>query len=197
MKMSRVQRLLINRTSNRKKYELVVRMLDLTGAGELGRALEIGCGAGFVAAGLNDRYGTSVVGVDIDPEQIKIARERQGEREGLRFLEADAANLPFKDEEFDLVISQMVLHHIPDWQGTLAELARVLKLGCLYIFDDAVYTDITHKYLRPLLKGHSFYSEESVAAVLRDRGLHMVHQEEQWGTMKFLVRHCIMIFRKE
>jgi ubiquinone/menaquinone biosynthesis C-methylase UbiE len=196
MRMSRVQRLIVNRSNNRKKLELVERTLELVGAERPDRALEIGCGAGFVAEGLMRRYNTSVVGVDIDQEQLRIARERHGHNENLCFLESDAANLPFEDEEFDLVLSQMVLHHISEWEETLREVARVLKTNCFYIFDDAVYTDITGRYLRPLLKGHSFYSKEEVASILGQCDMRLVYQEEPWGLLKFLVRHCVMVFQK-
>jgi ubiquinone/menaquinone biosynthesis C-methylase UbiE len=197
MKMSRIQRLLINRTNNRKKLELVERMLGIAGAVELDNALEIGSGAGFVAAGLNRLYGMSVDGVDVDPEQVRIAKERSGDNERLRFHEADAQDLPFEDEEFDLVLSQMVLHHVPEWDKALEEITRVLRRGRIYIFDDAVYTAITRKYLRFLLKGHSFYSQDEVLSVLRGYGMQLVHQEELWGLLKFLVRHSVMVFRKQ
>ena len=196
MKMSRVQRLVINRRGNPQKVEMVESLIDKAGARSAGTVLEVGCGAGFVAFNLHDRYGMIVTGVDVDIEQIEAARDNYGSSETLRFIESDAASLPFDDGEFDLVIMQMVLHHIPEWQATLGELARVLKQGHFLIFDDAVYTDVTSKYLKPLLRGHSFYSEEEVIETLCDRGLSVVHQEEKWGVMKFLVRHCILLFQK-
>lgn len=196
MKMSRVQRLVVNRLGNPQKLELVESMLDKAGAQRSGTVLEVGCGAGFVAFNLNERHGMSVTGVDVDAKQIKAARDSYGSSETLRFLESDTASLPFKDGEFDLVIVQMVLHHVPEWQAALGELARVLKQGRFLVFDDAVYTDVTRKYLKALLKGHSFYSEEEVIETLRDRDLSVVHQEEKWGVMKFLVRHCILLFQK-
>lgn len=196
MKMSRVQRLVVNRLGNPQKLELVESMLDKAGAQRSGTVLEVGCGAGFVAFNLHERHGMSVTGVDVDAEQIKAARDSYGSSETLRFLESDTASLPFKDGEFDLVIVQMVLHHVPEWQAALGELARVLKQGRFLVFDDAVYTDVTRKYLKALIKGHSFYSEEEVIETLRDRDLSVVHQEEKWGVMKFLVRHCILLFQK-
>jgi ubiquinone/menaquinone biosynthesis C-methylase UbiE len=57
---------------------------------------------------------------------------------GVRFQVAEATNLPFADDEFDLVYTNKTTHHIPDWPQALAEIARVLKPGGRLLYSDFV-----------------------------------------------------------
>jgi ubiquinone/menaquinone biosynthesis C-methylase UbiE len=91
------------------------------------RVLEIGCGAGYDAYDIA-RHGATYTGVDITPENIERTR-RHLALSGLkgRVLEADAEALPFENEQFDVVFSNGVLHHVPDISAALLEANRVLK----------------------------------------------------------------------
>jgi ubiquinone/menaquinone biosynthesis C-methylase UbiE len=48
----------------------------------------------------------------------------------------DALCLPLKDESMDAVFGFGVLHHVPNWRGSLAEFARVLKVGGVYFMEE-------------------------------------------------------------
>src|SRR6266851_7293665 len=93
------------------------------------RVLEIGCGLGtdgaqFALAGAN------YIGVDLTEASVELARKKF-ELSGLRgeFRVADAENLDFADDSFDLVYSHGVLHHTPDTRQSVREIHRVLKPG--------------------------------------------------------------------
>lgn len=94
-----------------------------------GKLLEVGCSMG------NDtiqfaRRGMNVTGVDITEAAIDLIKKRfalyslQGD-----FRVADAENLPFEDNTFDVGYSFGVLHHTPNTAGSIEELRRVLKPG--------------------------------------------------------------------
>jgi SAM-dependent methyltransferase len=88
-----------------------------------GRAtLEVGCGEGRVARDLAGR-GHRVTAVDSSPTLLEAAREAQPDAE---FHLADAADLPFADETFDLVVAYNSLMDIEDMPGAVQEAARVL-----------------------------------------------------------------------
>ena len=93
------------------------------------RVLEIGCGVGTDGAQFA-RAGADYTGVDLTDAAIELARKRfelfalNGE-----FQVADAENLGFPDESFDLVYSHGVLHHTPDINAAVREIHRVLKPG--------------------------------------------------------------------
>ncbi len=88
------------------------------------RVLDAGCGVGDHVGWLLDR-GAAVVGVDASASAVETARDRFGDRAA--FHHADLADaLPLADDGFDVVLSHLVLDHVPDLEATLAELRRVL-----------------------------------------------------------------------
>jgi len=93
------------------------------------KLLEIGVGAGTDFVNWV-RNGADATGIDLTEEGIKLVRERL-ELEGLnaQLRVADAENLPFGDETFDVVYSYGVLHHSPDTPKAIREVLRVLKRG--------------------------------------------------------------------
>jgi SAM-dependent methyltransferase len=101
---------------------------DFAGARGL-RVLEIGCGLGTDGVQFA-KAGADYTGVDLTDAAIGLAR-KHFELLGLRgdFRTADAENLDFADETFDLVYSHGVLHHTPDTAGAVREIHRVLKPG--------------------------------------------------------------------
>lgn len=92
--------------------------------------LEIGPGGGGHSA-LFKRHQASVTAVDITPERaistaLRLSLVQGGEG---RAYQGDAENLPFRDNCFDIVYSNGVLHHSSDTDKALAEVRRVLKPG--------------------------------------------------------------------
>lgn len=98
------------------------------------RVLDVGCGEGRHSIGAYLLADVHVIGVDLNEQDLRTARERfamfnepDNPRKSLSFQCADALRLPFADASFDKVICSEVLEHIPDYQGVLAEITRVLK----------------------------------------------------------------------
>jgi SAM-dependent methyltransferase len=87
-----------------------------------GTTLDIGCGEGRVGAEL-ERRGYRVLGVEQSPSLAARARERH------EVVEADAADLPFEDASFPLVVSFNSLMDMDDAAGAVREVARVLEPG--------------------------------------------------------------------
>ncbi len=93
------------------------------------KVLEIGCGLGTDGAQFA-KSGADYTGVDLTDAAVELAR-RRFELFDLpgNFQTADAENLDFPDESFDLVYSHGVLHHTPDPAKAIREIHRVLRLG--------------------------------------------------------------------
>ena len=93
------------------------------------RVLEIGCGLGTDGARFA-RAGAFYTGVDLTDAAVSLAR-RNFELQGLtgEFRTADAENLDFADDTFDVVYSHGVLHHTPDTARAVREVHRVLRPG--------------------------------------------------------------------
>ncbi|MGF1446828.1 MAG: bifunctional 2-polyprenyl-6-hydroxyphenol methylase/3-demethylubiquinol 3-O-methyltransferase UbiG [Pikeienuella sp.] len=97
--------------------------------------LDLGCAGGFMAEALCDR-GAQVTG--IDPSAPAIAAARAHAAETGRAIAYDVGigeALPYGDAAFDAVVCVDVLEHVTDLEQVLAETARVLKPGGLFLFD--------------------------------------------------------------
>ena len=93
------------------------------------RLLEIGCGMGTDLLQFA-RGGACCTGVDLTPRSIEITRHRfRLYGDGGSLLISDGEHLPFRDESFDVVYSNGVLHHTPDTAGAIREVHRVLRPG--------------------------------------------------------------------
>jgi SAM-dependent methyltransferase len=92
------------------------------------RVLDVACGTGVVARTAADRVVPDgvAVGVDLNEAMLTMARRL---RPDLEFRQADASALPFEDESFDSVLSQMALMFFADRAGALREMARVTAAG--------------------------------------------------------------------
>src|SRR5262245_18292613 len=110
----------------------LVKALGGLGGGSFEEALEIGSGTGYfslnlVQLGVVERSTAT----DISPGLLKrlAATARSRGLAEVRTVEAEAEDLPFADESFDLVLGHAVLHHIPDLRGAFGEFPRVLRPG--------------------------------------------------------------------
>jgi len=94
------------------------------------KLLEIGCGAGGHSA-LFARNGAEVTSVDITLDRAQSAANKLSliSSGTGRAYHADAENLPFRDDVFDVVYSNGVLHHSSDTSRCIEEVFRVLKPG--------------------------------------------------------------------
>lgn len=91
------------------------------------KVLEVGVGVGTDHLELA-KAGAMLTGIDITPKSIELTKknlELHGYKSNL--LIADAEDLPFEDNSFDVVYSFGVLHHTPDTQKAIDEIWRVLK----------------------------------------------------------------------
>jgi ubiquinone/menaquinone biosynthesis C-methylase UbiE len=96
--------------------------------------LEVGCGTGDVALAAKARAGStgSVYGIDPSPEMIAVARSKAAHSGAtVEFQVGVIEALAFPDASFDVVLSSLMMHHLPDdvKRRGLAEIARVLKPG--------------------------------------------------------------------
>jgi ubiquinone/menaquinone biosynthesis C-methylase UbiE len=104
--------------------------------GPFARSLEIGAGTGYFSLNLMQ---AGVIGAatctDISPGMLETL-EANARSLGLdvEVAACDAAELPFEDESFDLVLGHAVLHHLPALDRSFAEFARVLKPGGVLFF---------------------------------------------------------------
>jgi len=103
-------------------------------------ALEIGCGTGAFARQLAERC-RRVVGLDLSPEMIRIARERSRHLENLEFQLADATAWNFPQSHFDFICSIATLHHVERQRELLLKVRRALKPRGVFVVLDLVQSN--------------------------------------------------------
>ena len=91
--------------------------------------LDAGCGGGRATIGMARFGAKKVVGVDVGGEGLENAKIRASSLDNVEFKEASIIELPFRDNEFDMVWCSGVVHHTIDQYKALNEISRVTKIG--------------------------------------------------------------------
>jgi SAM-dependent methyltransferase len=116
------------------------------------RALDAACGTGRVSAHLAEA-GHAVVGVDMTPEMLELARAKVPDAQ---FLLGRLEDLPVDDAAFDLAVCCLALDHCNDIGAPIAELARAVRRGGRVILTD-IHPAMIH------LGGQAAYVDEDGA----------------------------------
>ena len=113
----------------------------LDGHSLAGEVLEIGGGSGAMAAGAARMFpDVQLTVTDVDPAMVDVARERVFACPNVTVQAADVTAMPFNVGQFDAVTSYLMLHHVIHWVDALAEIARVLKPGGVFLGYDMTDT---------------------------------------------------------
>ena len=105
----------------------------------LEEALEIGCGAGAFTRLLASR-ARSVLGLDLSPEMIRLAKARSASYPNIEYQLGDVMQLPLPAERYDCIVSIATLHHLPLEQALL-KMKEALKPDGTLIIHDLVADD--------------------------------------------------------
>ena len=119
--------------------------------GALGFVLDAGTGSGRDALNFAEQSSATVYGVDTAWDALALAR-REIDHPRLAFVHADVRHLPFRDDFFDFVNCDQVIHHTPAPRETFEHLRRKLKPGgqvCCYVYrKKAVLREFCDDYVR-------------------------------------------------
>jgi SAM-dependent methyltransferase len=129
-------------------YDAEGRTLDLLRRQRPARVLEIGPGTGEFTVRMRAALDAEIVAVDISERLVALVRER-----GVEAVVGDVQALPFASRDFDAVVAHFVLHFVPDLDGALREIHRVLRDGGRFLVTTA-HADHLAEVWR--LVGHRF-----------------------------------------
>lgn len=154
MKLNWVERVVANNpfraALQRGEIHVLKRKIKLKKGAKI---LEVGCGRGAGARLILKSFKPSLLcALDLDILMVQKARAYLSADEGERvsLYVGDVFRLPFKDNVLDAVFGFGVLHHVPDWRGAAAEIARVLKIGGIYFVEEfypSAYQNFITKHL--------------------------------------------------
>ena len=194
-KMGKTEKWFMNRPGHsRNVINRAERLLQHIDFKEGDKFLEIGCGNGSACKQIAKDHKFSVIGVDVDPDQIKNAKKDIEKLNNIKFFVADATNLDFNENEFDIIYSSGVLHHINNWNMVLKEINRILKPKGYYIFTDIAYSRFTTNLFKNKLKNLGFYTVSDIVDFLKNQGFDLVEKENPEG---FFIKRHNLIFKKD
>ena len=190
--MTSIEKRFVNRKKksvrNIKKFELALEYIDMK---KIKIVLELGRGVGFVSHYLAETYNWKIIGTDYDDEQIQIANKLQPKMDHLSFQVEDAAKLSFEDSSIDLVLSQNVFHHIPNWENAFKEIARVLCSGGYFVWLDLTFPRIVKNIFLPFVKNYGLYTIDDIEKACEVHKFKKLFHE-QMAHGPFIQHHFIM-----
>lgn len=167
MKLNWAERWVVNNPVRVLEQRILVQQLKkMRGLKPGSTVVEIGCGRGAGAALLLDEFNLSLLHAsDLDIEMIRKAdKYLSADQKGrISFLAADAMYLPYRDQSVDAVFGFGVLHHIPDWQSAVGEIARILRPGGAYYLEElypSLYQNFITKHILLHPEENRFFGPE-------------------------------------
>jgi ArsR family transcriptional regulator len=129
---------------------------------------DLGCGTGQVSAALAP-FVAHVVAVDASAAMLQAAKKRLSRFDNVELRRGELEGLPIDDGRLDAATSMLVLHHVPEPQRALAEIARVLKTGGRAIIVDMLPHD-RDSYRQQM--GHVWlgFNDEHVRRLFQEAG---------------------------
>lgn len=125
----------------------ILEVLKYEQANDSIRILDFGCGDGNSSKYFRKYFNNSqIVGIDVSEQSIKEANQKKVEN--AIFQSFNGSTIPFDDNQFDLIFTSMVFHHIEHklHENILNEIRRVLKPGGrFYNFEHNPYNPLTRK----------------------------------------------------
>lgn len=118
------------------QIDMIEELLGWAGVQQAEQILDVGCGIGGSSLYLAQKFNASATGITLSPVQASRATERARVAlisQKTDFQVADALNMPFAEDSFDLVWSLESGEHMPDKKKFLQECYRVLKPGGTFI----------------------------------------------------------------
>jgi ubiquinone/menaquinone biosynthesis C-methylase UbiE len=177
--MTRFEKRFVNASGHsREVAEAAVRRLRHVPLHSGSSYLDVGCGNGAAAMLVATTFQLRVVGVDVDSDQIALARHGAGDRTDVRFMTADATRLPFDDGRFDLVSTNKTTHHVPDWSAAIVEMRRVLKPHGYLVYADLKAPEGLAWLLKRLARRVGVFTEADLDRCFAS--LRPVHKDIGW-----------------
>lgn len=155
MKLNWIERMLVNNPVREwLQWNYEAGLLSRLGGDVAGeRVLEIGCGRGVGTEIIIEKFGAAqVTAFDLDPKMVELARRRLARFDGrVTVAEGDATRIAAEGNTFDAVFDFGIIHHVPIWQDAVREVARVLRPGGRFFFEEVTKHALDRWFYRTFL----------------------------------------------
>ena len=149
--------------------------------------LDLACGPGTLTRRLADAVGPAGLVIATDLSVPMLSRAARAVRHGaVAFLRADAMDVPLRDDSVDAVCCSLCLHLVPDLDGALAGVARVLRPGGRVALAVPAYGRGPFRALTETLERYAqarLFSPGELPAALSRQGFERVRERRAGGTL--------------
>lgn len=138
--------------------------------------LDIVCGTGEIILRLASKYPkTEFGGIDFSEEMVKRAINKTFHLSNVRIINANARELPFQEDMFDIIVLIDTFHHLANPQKVLSEIYRVSKRGGLLFLVDLAANNFLTKHIfnifvKPFDKPKNYYSKKELITIVEGTG---------------------------
>jgi ubiquinone/menaquinone biosynthesis C-methylase UbiE len=164
--------------------------------------LDICCGMGGPSRWLAHNCGCRVTGIDMTESRIEGARRltaMAGLSDSVALRCANALDMPFDDDAFDVAISQEAFCHIPDMRRLVAECARVVRPGGRIAFTDILATETMTRTTAERLQRDMTFNDLATAGAWRDmfgqEGFNLARIDDLGGDWRLILVDRLAMYR--
>ncbi|MBP1909672.1 class I SAM-dependent methyltransferase [Methanolobus bombayensis] len=171
-----------------KEAEIMCQLINIQPGDEI---LEIGCGTGEFSIELS-KHCKQVTALDISQKMLDFAEKKakSRKRENVRFVNAGFLTFDSGDEVYDAVVTQLVLHHLPDFWKFIAlkNISSMLKSGGKFFLKDVVFSSETpdfDSYFSQLFRTMPPETDEKIVEEMK------LHIKEEYSTFDWTMKGLI------
>jgi ubiquinone/menaquinone biosynthesis C-methylase UbiE len=146
---------------NKNKWKMKTTSMPNILKGKI--VLELGAGNGKTLQAILKQKPLSVTAIDFSEEAVKESSQRFIE-DNIIIIKADATALPFKDEEFDVVVCYYILNNllVNERKEAIEGIYRVLKRKGRVLFEDFASGDFREKEDKELVEKHTIKNKNEI-----------------------------------
>lgn len=171
-----------------KEAEIMRQLINIQPGDEI---LEIGCGTGEFSIELS-KHCKQVTALDISQKMLDFAEKKakSRKRENVRFVNAGFLTFDSGDEEYDAVVTQLVLHHLPDFWKFIAlkNISSMLKSGGKFFLKDVVFSSETPDFDSYFSQLFRTMPPETDDKIIEEMKLHI---KEEYSTFDWTMKGLI------
>ena len=179
------------------------RILTFCNGSIQGRLLDAGCGDGFFASQVRQRFNLKYVhGLDVSSKAIDLAGTKYPE---IIFQQGSLSHIPEETNSIDSVTMVEVFEHLVDVEGTLKELFRVLKPGGILLITTTDFNWFKQviiamfffeKYFYPTNPHIRFFTKSTLAEVLSNNGFTVIKYAWNGNYFKLMPKGQMVLAQK-
>lgn len=139
------------------EFDLNKALLNLVPTGK--KIADLGCGTGELLNKMSQTSSNQLIGIDSSPEMLEQAKIRLSGSENIQLRLGELEHLPMKNEETEVAIMNLVLHHVPQPQLSIKEVFRVLKPDGIFILSD--FEKHNQEHIKEIIGGEWLGFEDS------------------------------------